>query len=575
MRRLIVILLLTLAPFLSCAQGLFNDRDLAFLGERVLSTDWARRVVTNGGAMPSANTITAMETLRTGLIAAGLTNKIYSLCVFVPDSIIAATTPLIKHQGSDPWTNSNFVDADLSVNGLKGDGTSKALDTGVLSGNDGSIISSTLTGFSIIVSESNSNRFEYNMGYQDTSDGTFQQLRASASAQTTWLSGGASPLSNISTSDFVRVGYLSGNTLTNAGVTNQSIYIASALENHRLFFTEPFSVPLVSSSGNRSIVVFGTKNEGTNTAWSAQRMSMAAIHFPWTETESSNFWWLVKTCRESLGGGTGDPVEDWSRRLVELGGSAISTTSSNAARTFYSGLANDRLIEKIAVANCYFPDNLFACRTPLLWQAGNQVWTNFNFGETNLTVNGLKGDTTTKYLSTSISPSIIGWGGFNDTNAGMTQLTYDAGTIAGNMVEHGTALVSTYFMIQAFGGNLSFYCWGIGTVNANFLTIAPPAGSNWVGYASGNRTAANAIRLDWVTNQVHNIATNGTGTQTGNNNILTNSFAHAFASGATPQNWSDRRVSYLSVHAGLTQTESSNQWWHVANLRTNLGGGVP
>lgn len=92
-------------------------------------TDWAARVVTNGGAAPSAGTRTALDTFYKGLVADGLSSVFHTLNCMVPDSLAACLTPLIKTQGIDPWGNTPnaavpFSAASLSVNGLIGNGTS-------------------------------------------------------------------------------------------------------------------------------------------------------------------------------------------------------------------------------------------------------------------------------------------------------------------------------------------------------------------------------------------------------------------------------------------------------------------
>ena len=129
--------------------------DLAYLAQ-VRTTDWARRVVANGGAFPSQNTINAMETLRLGVIAAGLDTSISSMLVLVPDSAIAASTPLFVGIGLDPWTNHGFVDGDLTVEGMKGNGSSKYLDSGI-TGVFGINPVSGDCGLIALVTESNSN----------------------------------------------------------------------------------------------------------------------------------------------------------------------------------------------------------------------------------------------------------------------------------------------------------------------------------------------------------------------------------------------------------------------------------
>jgi hypothetical protein len=106
--------------------------------------------------------------------------------------------------------------------------------------------------------------------------------------------------------------------------------------------------------------------------------------------------------------------------------------------------------------------------------------------------------------------------------------------------------------------------------------LAPAPVGTWAGWISGNRTASNAAALYWVTNNVFNIATNTTTTQTGSTQTITNLYAFAnHPAGGVPGSFSDRTASFVAIHNGLTQTDSSNLWYRVATLRTNLGGGVP
>ena len=87
--------------------------------------------MTNGGAAPSDATKLALHNFCAGLDTDSLTASMLAVNCIVPDSLIAATTPLIKGPGNDPWTNTNFVAGDLTVAGIKGNASNKYLDTGV------------------------------------------------------------------------------------------------------------------------------------------------------------------------------------------------------------------------------------------------------------------------------------------------------------------------------------------------------------------------------------------------------------------------------------------------------------
>lgn len=91
---------------------------------------WAERVRKNGGTTPGYYTVNALSNFYSSLQQNNLINSIKGLNCFVPDSLIAATTPLIVGNGSDPWTNNNLVDADLTKDGLKF-GKPKYLNTNI------------------------------------------------------------------------------------------------------------------------------------------------------------------------------------------------------------------------------------------------------------------------------------------------------------------------------------------------------------------------------------------------------------------------------------------------------------
>lgn len=556
----------------------FTERDIAFLGRRDTTTDWAQRVVSNGGAMPSQNTINAMETLRLGCIAAGLTNKIYSLCVFVPDSLVAATTPLFLHKGYPLWTNSNFVGVgtDLDINGLKGNGTSKSLDTGCkarliadggISDVDGS------RGLTVIVTESIGNSAGVPIGYVDADDVIALELDVSLAGSTGWFPTSLNPLYYLTTNDFGRVGYVSGNTWNDAN-TNVSIYVASPLESHKVIMTKTAPTSQPATSTDNTITVFAQKHGSTNRLWSAQRLSMAMVNDGFTSAESAAFWPLARACRETLGGGTGDPVHDWSVKVTTFGGAEVSTTTSNALRTFLSGLDTDATLYQIVAANAFVPDNLTAARVPIIWQGGNIIWSNVAFGTTNLTVNGLTGNATDKYLQTGLTNNLVATRGFGTTSAGISLLMYANPDTAGNGLLAVQGSGSQQFSLFSFAGTALFRCWLSSLVNQNFVTAS--VGTTTNGWLSGQRTAANAIALYKArSDTAHTVVTNATGSQTGA--VFANHAQYIFAmNNAGPASaFSAPTISFAAITSGQSQTGNSNLWNRARNLRNDLGGGVP
>jgi len=548
-------------------------------GNGLVVTDWSTRVVANDNTLPSQNTIIAMETLRASLVTQGLTNKIYTLCIFVPDSVIAASTPLIKNKGADPWTNSGFVAGDLNIQGLKGNGTS-FLDTGVIAIAGATNANQILTnsGISAIVTESatNENRAII-LNEQFFANGNDRGLFASAGGIDQFYMGLAlSPtVGAIQTNDFGRVGYISGNR---ENETNLNLYVASPIEVHKLLATRQASPSLQDAFGtNTTFAFYATRIQGTNAFASSLRLSMACLHQGFTETESSNFWWAVKTCRQSLGGGDGDPIWDWARYVTNFGGAAISANTSNALRTFRQGLDTDGLLYKMVAVNALVPDNLTAARMPIVWQAGLQIWTNVLFDATNLTVNGLHGNTNSKYLGTGLNPAGITYAGYGSGNNGQSLLVYgNTNELSGlDFAGTGTSANSLYGL-QISSGLLAFFNWKFVGINTNYLQRAAVPAAFWTGYLGGYHTASNAFAVYWVTNSVHNVMTNTTFLMTSGSPTITNLYAFASsAPGLVASAFSDHTISFMSIQAGLTQTQDSNLWNRVKNMRNSLGGGIP
>lgn len=99
--------------------------------------EWVARVVAAGGAVPSANTQSASDAFIKSLKANSIFTKVTVANLFVPDSLIAAYTPLIQGAGSASWTNAGPGTGvnDLTINGLKRNLVgSSFLECGILPG---------------------------------------------------------------------------------------------------------------------------------------------------------------------------------------------------------------------------------------------------------------------------------------------------------------------------------------------------------------------------------------------------------------------------------------------------------
>ena len=105
------------------------------------AVDWRVRVFKNGGIVSDATT-KAVSVFCAAIDGAGLRDRFYRLNLFCGNGISAALVPLYRGQvaggavvGNATDTNNNFVSADYNemgnACGLKADGTTKSLNTGV------------------------------------------------------------------------------------------------------------------------------------------------------------------------------------------------------------------------------------------------------------------------------------------------------------------------------------------------------------------------------------------------------------------------------------------------------------
>ncbi len=268
-----------------------------------------------------------------------------------------------------------------------------------------------------------------------------------------------------------------------------------------------------------------------------------------------------------------DPiVSNWASRVVTNGGSTPLFNTQLALSAFVRGLRSDGLLSAMSVVNCYAPDSLTAAITPLIVGVSNDPWTNHSFVSGDLSVNGLKGDGSSKYLDPNI---FLGSTSLTSTSAGCTVYCYDAPSTVNNngyaLGVGGAANSSQFGIVPSSAGTSDVLCWRfINTGTDCLIPIQPSAG----GYFSGNRTAANAIALYYANgSNAHSALATGTGTQTGA--IITDFsvIAHAVNALGTVSNYSNARLSFMAIHLGLTSTQSSNFFTRVQTMRTALNGG--
>jgi hypothetical protein len=264
--------------------------------------NWASQVSYNGGAAVSFNTLQALSTFMYGMDAAGLTSKMQSVNCFVPDSLIAATTPLISVIGTNRWTPTNFVGVgtDLNSNGLAGNGSNKYLNMNFNAN------STTLNNVGITVYLYTSSSYNGNdkliCGTQNSTNNLAfypdsNTLTASVVTPTFdcySYTGGGRNSTYITT---IGNGYWSANRTS---TSSSNIYRARSNITHSLVNS---TSTIAGSPPAQAMYFFALNNNGSAYGFSNATASFGAVHLGLSQTDSATFYNLIQTMRTSLGGG--------------------------------------------------------------------------------------------------------------------------------------------------------------------------------------------------------------------------------------------------------------------------------
>ena len=270
------------------------------LGRSVTSTtavvkgvgaEWSARVQANGGAAPSGGTISAIDTFAGSLASSGVWTKINTMNVFAPDSLIACMTPLKVGGGFDPWTNHNFVLADLSVNGLVGNASNKTLNIGLNPATAFATLTAGLAWYAKAVTATG-----FTMGCYD---GTHDLISASKY------------------SDNNAYSYNSGSSGASASVASPGagFYFSTRVSStdHRLYFansSNAFAQKALDSTSatgaylSQPMFMFCVNlSSGSVQLATSDSYSFGAVLLNATSTDGSNLFTAVQALRTSFGGG--------------------------------------------------------------------------------------------------------------------------------------------------------------------------------------------------------------------------------------------------------------------------------
>ncbi len=260
--------------------------------------EWVDRVRKNGGGEVSSRTVTAVNRFYVGLVKNNLLQRIGGCNCFVPDSLIAALTPLIKGGGYDPWTNYGFISSDLTINGLKGGGT-RYLNSGII---PGSCMDETSGHLCVYISQ----------GVAETA-GLFACAEYSTS-NTRLYSNYVIPTSSnrigyTAFDDYTDIlviqsspwqGYFIG-TRWNSGLGGGVVFIANSSTPHTLAGSTNYWEGNVPQETR--LTVFATNEGGIIYYRSSKRFSFASAGGKMVENDSKQYFALIHAMRQEIGRG--------------------------------------------------------------------------------------------------------------------------------------------------------------------------------------------------------------------------------------------------------------------------------
>jgi hypothetical protein len=284
--------------------------------------------------------------------------------------------------------------------------------------------------------------------------------------------------------------------------------------------------------------------------------------------------------RRLLGHGRRRPLHTsattWADLVVTRGGARPTNRSILAYSDWFYGIQNDGFSfsggsPDIVFSNAFCPDNLIASLTPQV-DAAALAWTNRNFVLSDLTVDGLKGNGTTKSIGTPYSPPTY-WA---DNSASLWAMatavtaenTFDIG-MGGNNINSQFGLMTNFADTHSY-----FECWRF---DGNNLVTGTAAASPITGFFIGCRTSSSVITM-YHANTAHAFAQIGTlsGAQNGAANMGGGYTLEILAINAlgTISNWSTKRLSVVGGGIGFTSARSQLLYNRYQTLRAALGGGT-
>jgi len=354
---------------------------------------------------------------------------------------------------------------------------------------------------------------------------------------------------------------------TYAPIAGQGVTISAQLAdaNNNAVSTSGLTVTW-SKTGTGGSFASGTSN--TNGSGIAQVVFTTSVT-PTTYTVTGTDAGALTGTSSNIVSAYSSMVDDWAARVITNGGAAVSAGTKDAVNKFYLGMVTDGL-DALMIADLHVvPDNLTAARTPFFKNAGSDPWTNHNFVAGDLTVNGLVGNGSSKYLETGVNPTSVY---ASDNDGGYTYYESALSVSLQSMrllAVDNVSAPNRYDGLDArAGGGTTLE----GAINAAW-TSSYTLTSDYASFCSVNRTASNAVGL-YQANSSIGFNTRNTSSAAAGTRVNFQLFAFVWnLNNGTPLFYSAGRASYFGIHKGMNATQAQNYYNRVQQLRVDLGGG--
>lgn len=265
----------------------------------------------------------------------------------------------------------------------------------------------------------------------------------------------------------------------------------------------------------------------------------------------------------------------WIARVIANGGAAVANLTVGATDYFVRTIKPTTIWAKFKTLTLVPPDSRIAVRTPLIVGGGNDPWTVVGTDVGSLTVNGYLARVAgnSNDYNIGLNASVLfgaGDGGitvYAATNPASTHLNPD-------WIECGCYDgVNDYFMLvtnHQSTNKAEGYCNSAASNNDICFMSAPPAG-----YFSMNRTGLGGGLFNLYFANSTNPHAAQTASVNAHSQAQPNKTIYAFGcnENTVTNGASEKRISFLAVHSGLSAAESLALYTAIQAMRTIFGGG--